>query len=398
MTPTPLASVLIVGASTRAAAFSAARAGLSPRCLDLFADADLVALVPVDRFDPDRDADDLERLAAASPCDAWLYTGSMEARPDLVERLSRVAPLLGNGADVLRGIRDPWAVAEALRAEGLATPRLAATAPTVGRWLAKSTATAGGLGARWADAPGDVPPTHFQEFIDGPTLSALFVAADGRSRLVGVARQFPGVPDAPFLYRGGVAPWPVAGEVEDELRRIGATLARRFAPVGLFGVDIVLAEGRPCVLEVNPRYTASVELFEYASGRSLMRDHVRACLGGDIGEGPVVGGDCVGKRVIYASCRLTFPAIAPPPFADDFREPPFADVPRPGTVIEPGQPILTIFARGASPEGCLAELDRCEAAWGEGLGVACVGRPNAESVKDPGSAASARRATGSTSP
>ncbi|WP_337176769.1 ATP-grasp domain-containing protein [Paludisphaera sp.] len=368
MTPTPpVATVLIVGASTRAAASSAARAGLSPRCLDLFADADLVALAPVDRFDPDRDADGLERLAAASPCDAWLYTGSMEARPDLVERLSRVAPLLGSSADVLRRIRDPWAIAEALRAEGLATPRLAATAPAAGRWLAKSTATAGGLGARWADAPGEVPPTHFQEFIDGPTFSALFVAADGRSRLVGVARQFPGVPGATFLYRGGVAPWPVAASAEDELRRIGATLARRFEPVGLFGVDFVLADGRPWVLEVNPRYTASSELFEYASGRSLMRDHIRACLDREIGEEADVGGDCVGKQILYARSRLTFPAIAPPPFAGHFREPPFADVPRPGTVIEPGEPILTVFARGRSPEGCLAELDRREAAWGEML-------------------------------
>ena len=44
-------TVLIIGASTRAAAFSALRAGLTPRCLDYFADRDLAAICTVDRVE-----------------------------------------------------------------------------------------------------------------------------------------------------------------------------------------------------------------------------------------------------------------------------------------------------------------------------------------------------------
>lgn len=360
----PQGDILIVGASTRAAAFSALRAGLRPLCLDLFADADLAARCPVARLDPDGALD-------PPACDAWLYTGSMEARPDLVGRLARVAPLLGNGPDVLRRARDPWAVADALTAEGLPTPRLrrvAEGAPTSGRWLAKSTATAGGLGVRWAGEAGSVPPTFFQEFVEGPTFSALFVAAGGDARFVGAARQFPGVPGAPFLYRGGVAPWPVPDRARAEVRRVGAALARRFALAGLFGVDFVLADGRPWVVEVNPRYTASVELFEYAARRPLMRDHVRACVDRQVDAEEIRGGEAVGKRVIYAGCRLTFPEIAPPSIEDDSRPPDFADVPHPGSIIEAGEPILTVFARAGSPEDCVARLEHAEAAWVERLG------------------------------
>lgn len=357
--------ILIVGASTRAAAFSALRAGLRPRCLDQFADADLAARCPVARFDPDGPFD-------PPACDAWLYTGSMEARPEVVERLARIAPLLGNGPDVLRRARDPWAVADALAAEGLPAPRLrriSGGVPSAGRWLAKSAATAGGLGVRWAHEAGVIPPTHLQEFVEGPTFSALFVAAGGDSRLVGVARQFPGVPGAPFLYRGGVAPWPVPDATLAEVRRVGATLARRFALVGLFGVDFVLADGRPWVVEVNPRYTASVELFEHASRRSLMREHVRACVDREVGEGMGRDVEVVGKRVIYARRRLTFPEVAPPPPPeDDLLAPDFADVPHPGAIIEAGEPVLTVFARAGSPEGCIERLDRAEAAWVERLG------------------------------
>lgn len=369
-------NLLIVGASTRAAAFSALRAGLRPRCLDLFADADLAARCPVARFDPDRDGEDLERLAASPACDAWFYTGSLEARPDLVDRISRILPLLGNGPDVMRLVRDPWAVAEALHAEGLPTPALRRVdegVPATGRWLAKSTATAGGLGVRRAEGGGDLAASsHLQEFVEGPSFSALFVAARGESRLVGVARQFAGLAGSPFLYRGGVAPWMVPEAARAEVRRIGETLARRFALVGLFGVDFILADGRPWVVEVNPRYTASVELFEYATRRSLMWDHVRACVDGEVGPevSPHRAGPAVGKRVVYARRRMTFPEIAPPtPEGDDLLEPAFADVPDPGATIEAGEPILTVFARAETPGACIAGLDRREAEWLARLGV-----------------------------
>ena len=43
--------VLILGTSCRAAAFSALRAGLRPRCADYFGDRDLAAVCPVVRID-----------------------------------------------------------------------------------------------------------------------------------------------------------------------------------------------------------------------------------------------------------------------------------------------------------------------------------------------------------
>ena len=46
----PTDNLLIFGASTRAAAFSALRAGLRPWCADLFGDADLVSRCPTIRM------------------------------------------------------------------------------------------------------------------------------------------------------------------------------------------------------------------------------------------------------------------------------------------------------------------------------------------------------------
>ena len=108
--------MLIVGVSTRAAAFTALRCGLRPRCVDYFADRDLAAVCPVERVEPE-DADlgfeacstkvsrslGRERMET-SP---WFYTGGLENHPDLVDRISQRHHLWGVGAEVLRAIRDP---------------------------------------------------------------------------------------------------------------------------------------------------------------------------------------------------------------------------------------------------------------------------------------------------
>ena len=42
---------------------------------------------------------------------------------------------------------------------------------------------------------------------------------------------------------------------------------------GLFGVDFVLRDGIPWPVEVNPRYTASVEVLEFAAGIRALTLH-----------------------------------------------------------------------------------------------------------------------------
>ncbi|WP_165065441.1 ATP-grasp domain-containing protein [Paludisphaera rhizosphaerae] len=357
--------VLIIGATARAAAFSAYRAGLRPRCMDLFADTDLAERWPVARFDPDRDADDLERTAASFGCPHWLYTGSMEGRPDLVERLSGVGRRLGNGPEVLRRVRDPWLVSASLGKAGLPAPELripAEARKSAGRWLRKSRVSAGGVSVQWEGAatndPG--PDDYCQRFIEGETYSALFVAAAGKSRLIGTALQLPGPPDTPFLYGGNIAPWPVGGATET-VRRVGDVLAADFGLVGLFGVDFILNDDVPWTIEVNPRYTASVELYEAVYQRPFLADHIRACLNDELGMGPRPLHDAwvYGKAVVYAPCRLRFQGENNHDWqCEDYRPPWVADLPAAGTVIEAGEPVLTILRMGRTAQDCRERLEQ----------------------------------------
>ena len=85
-----MSRVLIVGASARAAAASALRAGLDPWCADLFADADLRALVPDSiRCPAGQYPSALTELLRDAPAGPLMYTGGLENHPNLVWRLAK---------------------------------------------------------------------------------------------------------------------------------------------------------------------------------------------------------------------------------------------------------------------------------------------------------------------
>jgi predicted ATP-grasp superfamily ATP-dependent carboligase len=148
-------------------------------------------------------------------------------------------------------------------------------------------------------------------------------------------------------------------------------LADKLGLRGVYGVDCVLQPGQPYVIEINPRYTASVEVWEYARRRSVLALHQKAF---EI-KGDKAGQfekqfkkvsrrfrKIVGKAIFYARAAVTIPEQTPwkqlkPTDPASFEMPAFADLPSVGDRIEKGQPILTFFAKGYSTRDCVARLE-----------------------------------------
>ncbi len=369
--------LLILGASARAAALSALRAGLRPWCIDLFADEDLrhacsAATIPL--TDYPRGFLNAVRDAPPGP---WMYTGGLENHPALLDALARLRPLWGNGAAVVRRVRAPGRVAAALREAGLPCPEVRrGDDPAPGRWLVKPRAGAGGRGIVFL-AP-DTPPrrrVYLQQHVEGAPCSAVYVGRDGGAQLLGATRQLVGEPwlhAAPFQYCGSVGPLTLSDALRVGLERLGDLLGRDFGLRGLFGVDFILSDGVPWPVEVNPRYTASVEVLEYAIGIPALALH-RAVFTPAAPLPPptqTARPARLGKAILFAAGPLTFPVHGP--WARVLREPPalptapaFADIPAAGTRIETGWPVLTCFAAGATDAECVdrlravaADLDR----------------------------------------
>ena len=364
----------VVGTSARAAVHSLARAGFSAWAVDQFNDRDLRRIAACAVCPHDRYPDAIPELAAQLPPGPFIYTGGLENHPHIVAELSRTRELWGNSPELLARVRDPFTLFPALAASGFAVPRLVprgAPCPTEGRWLRKPLRSGGGIGIRFA-RPGEAasPDHYFQEFVEGVPMSALY----GGTTLLGVTEQLIGEPwlhAAPFGYCGNIG--PVAAR---------AIPLSEFALQGVWGIDFIVNGDATYPVEVNPRYTAGVEILEHARGKNLSpqppplrregefeaargfasgssRDSREAASafspsllrGGGWGErffSPV------GKAIYYAPHAITFPQSGPwdadlTVAFDPWRLPTFADIPDAGSAIEAGWPVFTFFATGSTP-------------------------------------------------
>jgi predicted ATP-grasp superfamily ATP-dependent carboligase len=372
--------LLIFGASTRAAAMSALRCGLRPLCADYFADRDVAAICPVQRVDPGDAPRQLAALADSVAPSPWFYTGGLENHPDWVEQIARRHRLWGVGAETLRAVRDPFRLAEILRREQIPAPAVRRDRrglPRDGSWLAKPLHSGGGRGIMpLVDEGRPVRrPHYFQERIDGPSFSALYIGADRQARLIGFTRQWIGIAGAPFAYRGSIGPAAIATSVQSKLSALGDALAAAFGLIGWFGVDYVLHRGDPWPVEVNPRYTASIEIHELALGRSLLAEHIRACerntaCGSQRASTALPRAHTIAKRILYAPHSTFAPKIVPDQTGPEglWAVPSIADVPRPGTCFEAGEPVMTVLASGENPAACRRRLRRLERKWMKRLG------------------------------
>lgn len=365
---------MILGASCRFAAESAARVGWHVHAADLFCDGDLVTAATAARR-VERYPDGLVDAAAAFPGAPWCYTGALENHPHVIEQVTISRPLAGNAVAAVRRVRDPASLALVVRAAGLDFPETRSSShgvPTDGSFLRKPVASAGGRGiTAWSKDDNHDDGCIWQRRVAGEAIAAVLDLTGESSRLVGVSRQLVGPSwcrAAPFAYGGSVRipSAAVTDAIRNRFLALAAALAARYGLRGIVGVDAMLRpDGRLTVIEVNPRLTASAELCERATGESIMATHLAAF--GYRSPTPAHGGiDTIwSKAILFAVAPVTVDAelldhlgrLAGPWTRTDGR-PALADIPRPGQAIGSRAPLITVFARGDTERDSVTELRR----------------------------------------
>lgn len=359
---TPYPRVAIVGASVRAAAHSLARAGCQVVAADLFADADLARTCPVTRIVDYPEG--LVQWLAATECDGWIYAGALENHPELIDRMAQVRTLWANNGDVLRRVRNLLLLQEALGGTDCKFPETKACDglhPGPGRWLHKT--GQGGNGSGVSRATGQSPTTgYWQRQVTGLPGSAQYVADGDRDcRLLGITRLLVGetwAGAADFQYCGTLAPWALPAHFDAQLTQAGRILASQFGLRGLFGVDFIFDENQVWIIEINPRVTAATEVVERTTGDNALAGHL-GMFGITIPQVSTLRATAAGKVVLYARRAIT---ISPDESARLLAQSPltaparFADIPPPGTLIQPGEPVLSVLAEGNDIDAVAAEL------------------------------------------
>lgn len=267
-------SILIIALSARPFVAAAKRAGYVVTAIDAFADrqtvelADTTIIVDVGYYGFNAEA----LLNAVSKLDASQYLGfvygsGFEAQPALLQKVADIIPLIGNAPATVRAVKNASDFFAALTRCDIAHPRVCDTLPASHHqdvYLRKFTAGCGGTHIKMAvsaDAVLDVNH-YYQQHIDGRAISLLFIANSKEIEVVGFNEQWLS-PSAimPFRYGGAVSRIVLAQAIQQQLISAAKKLTLEFGLLGLNSLDAIVRDDVAYVLEINPRLSATVDLY-----------------------------------------------------------------------------------------------------------------------------------------
>ena len=251
----------------------------------------------------------------------WLTTGGLDLQPQLLETLSwSGSHLLGCQLEAIGLAKSIEKWTTQIREFHPYVPRLQPRQCLAGRWFRKQ---------NWPLAPA---PFHWQEAVAGELRSALFLASSGKVRLIGRSRLHH-TSEEPDLAKS-VGPWVYAGnefleyskapqQELSSLEQLGSWFAGQPGVHGLFGIDYIW-DGQVWPIEINPRPTASVEVYQAVLQRNLWKEHVIATVASlaaadeewaqqlqeQLAEAPVAADDISSAKTTESSTFETTSAIS----------------------------------------------------------------------------------------
>jgi len=357
--------VLIVGFSGRAAAGSARRAGVKPIVVDCFADRDTAAYAEVHQCPPEHFLQGLLPIIEKMPKFPVVFCGGMEHEPELIAAIRGPSEATTNYVEFVKTMRGMITTDGDMRSwmrRRIATHMLPtryaswtdypyADQPT----LTKPYRSGGGVGIRPALPSDPQPGFYLQPLYEGVPYSSSFRRIGSQTDCLGTTKQLIGeswLHARDYSYCGNIGPTTLPEGPAAAIENWGTVVAGFTHFNSHWGFDFVLGD-LPRMIEVNPRYTASMEVLEHSTGRALLANDLTV---------PVPPG-IVGKAIYYAPFDLIVPesaafdeavAVA----ADPWALPEFADIPHVGERIAKGTPVVTILTRQADEDAVLAELKR----------------------------------------
>ncbi|MGB9844362.1 ATP-grasp domain-containing protein [Methanothermobacter tenebrarum] len=201
------------------------------------------------------------------------------------------------------------------------------------RFLIKPLIGSGGFGVSpISDYRGKLEgPFILQEFIEGLHLSASVLSTGKDVMTILTSRQLidtniRGWEDN-LIYSGNIVPAPYP-----EIKKVGEDVIRGLSLLGSNGVDMVLSSNGLYVIEVNPRIQGTFECAQLSLGINMLSAHIKACEGELVKE-PSRKKYTV-KRIVYAPYRCQ---------VGDLNLPRVYDIPCSGSIIEAGEPVVTLL-------------------------------------------------------
>jgi len=353
-----MATILIVASSGRMLAQAAKNAGLRPLVIDLYADLDTQGyaedfrqikslaeqdLVPaVDYF--------IERYAVTHV----IYGSGFECYPESLCYLNSRLILLGNHPDVFARQLDKQAFFSTLDQLNIPHPTVVFSAPSYdGDWLLKFMQGQGGVGIKRYHVDCSAKTlVYWQKFQAGTQHSALFLADGQNAQVIGFNSQWSVrlSETQEFVFSGVINSVDLTNQHKAEITGWLKQMVPVFALKGLNSLDFIHADGCSYVLEINPRPSASMQLYN----EDLLIGHIQVCVGAtSVAKLPESGRlkspPQSGYQIVYAERDLII--------SEQFEWPDWCmDLPKPGNMCRAGQPLCSIIAHQKNSQSVVEQL------------------------------------------
>lgn len=325
-------------------AAAARQAGFCPLVIDRYGDQDTRAIskavVRVDALNEQNLSVALDSLMRCFRISFAVYGSGLEGSPGCVQILEHAFELLGNDYATFLKVQNKRLFFERLARFKIPYPSVLLARPkNLTGWLLKPFQGEGGVGIRRFDGQSmNENAVYWQKAIDGIAGSALFLTDGCRPWVIGYNTQWcAGIrPDSEFIFSGIINESPLSFEQEQRVERWIHELVDAYSLKGLNTLDFIVQDDRVLVLEINPRPSASLQLY----GGDLLSMHIDACYGRLSKSIVPIPGFC-GLQIVFAQSTVQIP--------EHFQWPEgCTDLPASGLIIRKGEPICSIIARDES--------------------------------------------------
>ncbi|MDW3094959.1 MAG: ATP-grasp domain-containing protein [Gammaproteobacteria bacterium] len=220
-------------------------------------------------------------------------------------------------------------------------------APAANDWLYKRPSSCGGVGiSRSNSLRIEALSGYWQREMVGVSMSALCISDQREHVIIGINQQYvnSNFDALPYLYEGALANAFISKENLIKIESYVDKLISYFNLVGVFSMDMVVARGEVFVIEINPRISASYELYEQLNpGLNLVDAHIRVCEGERLSNILINSQNYAlyGYLIIYADTDIEVHG--------DMLWPDWAkDKPESGRLISVGEPVCSVYVEAGN--------------------------------------------------
>jgi predicted ATP-grasp superfamily ATP-dependent carboligase len=296
----------------------------------------------------------------------FLLIGSgFDDEPKIWQRFGKIAPVIGNTPEIIShsdrlsiyrlasklGIQCPRTMEvkekeEALEiAQNIGYPIVLTTPRSAGGLFVKLITDSNKLHRAYKELRSSGKKILIQEFIQGIDVSCSVLGTGMDCQAISVTEQVIGRSELgvsmPFGYCGNIVPLKNSTTIIENIKSISEELGSKLGLLGSNGFDFVIRGDQPYLIELNPRFQGSLECIEAVTSSNLVKLHIEA-YNGNLPEKTLESKGYAVKMILYAKKRIMIPNLSQMPH--------IVDIPVEGIILEPSNPVCTVFVTGQERE------------------------------------------------